>query len=790
MDKRALEILEFDKIKRMLSRCAASDLGRALSLELTPSSDLNAVREMLGETSEMREAFSRGGRPPFGKLSDIRPLIRKASVAGAVMEGEELVRIARALSSARELKDYFLRLEGGELRIASYIHPLDTLPDLEREIVRCLDDEGAILDNASPKLSKLKGELRVVRGRIVDRMNDMISGKESSFLQEPIVTIRNGRYVLPVKQDRRSFLKGIVHDQSASGSTLYVEPMSVVEMNNRLQIILSEIDREILKILADLTAQVGRATEELSELTDVLASLDLIWARASLSLEMEGEEPQIDSGGGLDIIGGRHPLLELNEDLSRRGLRAVPVDVALDGRGAALVITGPNTGGKTVALKLVGLLTLMAQGGLHIPADRRSRIVVFSSVYADIGDEQSIEQSISTFSSHMGRIATVLKEAGARSLVLLDEIGAGTDPVEGAALAQAVLEHLHQKGATTIATTHYEQLKRLAFDSEWAKNASVQFDMETLRPTYRLAVGLPGSSFALHIAGRLGLPDEVILRAKELLGSERLALSNLIREMSELKEQVQIELGSASRIREEAEELKILYQGRMNELSSHRAQAAAIRREAYEEARGIIDKSRARVEEAIETIRLEAASKESIKKAHQIVAEETDQIDYKLAKLNEREVVPVAGLKVGGRVRIASMDKVGYLMEKPDGKDAVLVQVGTFKVQAAVKDLEALEDLSDEMRQVGYTYRTTGYGLPGHLDIHGLRVEEALRLADKYLDDAVLMGMESVRIVHGRGTGALRSAIAEMLKSHAHVASFRPGRPEEGGIGVTVATLK
>jgi DNA mismatch repair protein MutS2 len=789
MDKSALEILEFDKIKRMLSRCAASDLGRALSLELTPSSDLSTVREMQRETSEMKEAFGRGGRPPFGRLSDIRPLIRKASVAGAVMEGEELVRICWALSSARELKDYFLRLEG-EFRIASYILPLDTLPDLEREIGRCLDDEGAVLDSASHKLARLKGELRVVRGRIVDRMNDMISGKESSFLQEPIVTIRNGRYVLPVKHDRRSFLKGIVHDQSASGSTIYVEPISLVEMNNRLQIILSEIDREILKILADLTAQVGRTTEELSRLTDVLATLDLIWARASLSLEIDGEEPQMDSGEGLDIIGGRHPLLELNEDLSRRELRAVPVDIALDGGGAALVITGPNTGGKTVALKLAGLLTLMAQGGLHISADRRSRIGVFSSVYADIGDEQSIEQSISTFSSHMGRIATILKEAGPKSLVLLDEIGAGTDPVEGAALAQAVLEHLHRRGATAIVTTHYEQLKRLAFDSEWAKNASVQFDMETLRPTYRLAIGLPGSSFALHIAGRLGLPDEVISRAKELLGSERLALGNLIKEMGELKEQVQVELRSASRMREEAEKLKTLYRGRMDELSSHRAQAAAIKREAYEEARGIIDKSRAKVEEAIETIRLEAASKESIKRAHRIVAEETSRIDDEIAKLNDREALPVAGLKVGGRVRIASMDKIGYLMEKPDGKDAVLVQVGTFKVQAAVKDLEALEDLPDERRQAGYTYRTTGDGLPGRLDIHGLRVEEALRLADKYLDDAVLMGMESVRIVHGRGTGALRSAIAEMLKGHAHVASFRPGSPEEGGMGVTVATLK
>ena len=818
MDKHSLEILELDKIKRMLASCAASDLGRDLALALSPSSDLTMVQEMLSETSQMKEIFARQGRPPFGRISDIRPLIKKASLPGSIMEGRELVKIAWTTSSARELKAYFLRteeeLDDEPFPIVSYLRSLNTLPELKAEIAKRLDDEGNVADNASPKLAKLRSELRVLRGRIVDRLNDMIAGQEASFLQEPLVTMRNGRYVLPVKRDQRSAIKGIVHDQSASGSTLYIEPISSVETNNRIQIVLSDIDREVLQILSDLTSEVGSASEGLNHLIDVLARLDFIWARASLSLEMDGEEPRIHSQGEIDLIGGRHPLLEFadinhpNEDLSGRGSKAVPVDISLGGEGRALVITGPNTGGKTVALKLVGLLTLMAQAGLHIPAKRGSSIRPFSSVYADIGDEQSIEQNISTFSSHAGRIATILDEAGPGSLVLLDEIGAGTDPIEGAALSQAILEHLHRKGATTVATTHYGPLKKLAFEAEWAENAAVQFDLETLRPTYRLSLGVPGSSHALYIADRLGLPKEVVSRAQELLGSERLTLETLIQEIGALKEGAESELRSAQSAREEAEELRKDYHDRMNELSTHQHSAAAIKKEAYEEARKIIDRSRSKVEETIETIRLEAASRDSIKEAHRTIAQEAVGIDAGLSELDEEEVTPATGLNIGSRVRITNMDKVGYLIDEPGDRDVALVQVGTFKVQVAVKDLQLIEQSPEERKSSNYIYKSPGEG--GHrgggghhndgglqgqglshlLDIRGLRVEEALPVADKYLDDAVLMGVESVRIVHGQGTGALRSAIVEMLKMNIHVANFRPGSMDEGGIGVTVARLK
>ena len=800
MNESTLNILEFDKIKRMLARCSASDLGHALALELSPSDDISLVRDTLNETSQMKEVFLKQGRPPFGKLSDIGPLIQKASRVGAVMDGVELIKVAWTTSAARELKDYFLRLEDEPTQIMPYIYSLDTTPELEREIRRCLDDEGVVADNASPKLAKLKREIKVLRGRIIDRLNDMIAGKERASLQEGLVTIRNGRYVLPVKREERSLIKGIVHDQSASASTLYIEPMALVEMNNRIQIVLSDIEHEVVKILADLTAQVGAASESLTHLTAILAKLDLIWARASLSLQMNGEQPEIVSQGGPDIIGGRHPLLELNEDLSRREGQAVAVDISLGGEGETLVITGPNTGGKTVSLKMVGLFTLMAQGGLHLPADPRSRIRIFSSVHADIGDDQSIEHSISTFSSHIGRIAAIVAEAGPGSLVLLDEIGVGTDPVEGAALSQAILEHLHRRGATTVATTHYSPLKKLAFEAGWAANAAVQFDPETLRPTYRLTMGTPGGSHALYIADRLGLPGEVVHRARELTGSERLGVENLIQEMGELKKGAEDELRSAQKIREEAEGLRDNYQDRMDQLSAHHTEAGAIKREAYEESKRILEASRAKIEQTIESIRSQTASRESIKEAHRTIASEVAEIDDRLVQLSEIDELPAAELSLGGRVRIVSMDKIGYLLEEADDRDTVTVQVGTFKVQAAVKDLQGLEDAPEEIRTT-FISKTTGGGRDhegglsagglGHsLDIRGLRVEEALPLADKYLDDAVLMGMESVDIIHGQGGGVLRSAIAEMLERHTHVASFRSGSPGESGIGVTIAHLK
>lgn len=539
MDERSLRILEWDKIKQQVAEFASFSLGKQLILALEPSANFDEVERNLEQTTQALALLWKHGVPPFGGAADIAPILRRAQVGG-ILEGEELIRLAAVLECAANIKRYLSDSD----HFAAFREQLSTLPELRSEIFRCFDDEGSIKDNASPQLASIRRKIKNLENRVRDKLDNIIhSSSNQKLLQDSIVTIRSGRFVVPVKQEYRSFFPGIVHDQSASGATVFVEPAAVVEINNELRIAHQEEHREIERILREFSSEVVPHVEELKLTLETLAELDLIFAKGKYSCKIQGTAPKLNQNGYVNIKQGRHPLLTGT---------VVPIDLWLGDKAFILVITGPNTGGKTVTLKTVGLFAVMTQAGLHIPAEAGSHMAVFDNIFADIGDEQSIEQSLSTFSSHMSNIVKILEQSTSNSLVLLDELGAGTDPTEGAALATALLEHLRLKRVTTIATTHYSELKNFAYANPEVENASVEFDPVTLKPTYRLAIGIPGQSNAFAIARGLGLSDEIVAAARSLLNEERIRIDEIIGE-------IEADRQESRKAREEAESLRAEY---------------------------------------------------------------------------------------------------------------------------------------------------------------------------------------------------------------------------------------
>lgn len=789
MDERALRTLEFAKIKLLLAAQASCSLGRELCEALEPSTAYLEVRRRQDETSEARRLYTGGKSVPLGGIHDLRGQIVRA-VKGGMLEPHDLLDVADTAASGRRLKRFLQENAADAPLLAALSNMIGSFPTLEAEIRRAITDQGEVSDAASPELHQVRRGQRVIQGRIKDRMDSYVRGPGSKYLQEPIITIRDDRYVVPVKIEHRSQVPGIVHDQSGSGSTLFIEPMAVVEMNNELKELALKERAEIARILTRLTQLLAADAQSMSHSLEAFAQIDFACSKGKLSMDLDCVAPELERTPMLEIRKGRHPLLKGD---------VVPVGVHLGTSFDTLVITGPNTGGKTVTLKTMGLFVVMTQCGLHLPAGWGTRMGIFDQVFVDVGDEQSIEQSLSTFSSHMTNIIRIIDEIDGKALVLVDELGAGTDPTEGAALAMSVLEHLHARGARTVATTHYSELKTFAFTRPRVENAAVEFDVETLRPTYHLLIGVPGSSNAFEISRRLGLSPVIVDRARQFLTKEKERVEDLIAGIHETRAALEKERTEASRLRAEAQQQKAEFDARFGGakqkaeevLEKARAQATAVLAQARREAEAVIDELKAAAKKDREAERSQA-----IQSARGRLSNARQAVEGNREPKVRRQGDPPKGLKPGNAVDVLSLDQKGYVLSEPDASGNVLVQVGILKVTVPLLELARAEEASEQAKRAPGARNLArsaslakARDIPTEVDLRGLMVDEALDKVDKYLDDAALAGAPSVRIIHGKGTGALRKAVTDHLKSHRHVVSYRLGGLGEGGDGVTVAKL-
>lgn len=788
MDERTIRALEYPKIIELLAARATSALGADLAASLEPSPDVEEVRRRQEETSEARELLRRQPAIPLGGIRDLRRSLDRAG-KGAILEPAEFLDIAGTVAAGRQLKGFILEQRLELPILTGLAAEILSLRDLEDAIRSAITDAAEVADGASDDLARIRRQIRLIQGRIRDRLESIIRSPEHlKYLQEPIITIREGRYVVPVRQEYRGQIPGIVHDQSASGATLFIEPLPVVEMNNDLRQLEFREREEIERILGALTARVRSHAGELQGNLNALGRLDFAFAKARLAEDMNATGPELNERGLINIRRGRHPLLRGN---------VVPVDVPLGREFDTLVLTGPNTGGKTVTLKTVGLLVLMAQAGLHLPAAERTEVAVFRQVFADIGDEQSIEQSLSTFSAHMTNIVRIVGAVDERTLVLLDEIGAGTDPLEGAALAMALLEFLQERGARTVATTHYSELKTFAYTRPQVQNAAVEFDVETLRPTYNLVIGLPGRSNAFEISRRLGLPERIIDQARLHLTHEDLKVETLIARMEENRIALERERSAAEAAHREAQRLKEAHARKLAELAAReaeildraRAQAGQVLARARQEAEAAIAelKEARRRLEAREGLDMIQAARARLRQAR----EEAGAVG---SALPEAEGEALRGVQPGQRVYVRSLRQEGTALTAPGPDGQVQVQVGIMKVQARLDDLRGVVERPPARGErdpegLGRMMAAKVQAVSPEVDLRGLTVEEATATVDKYLDDAVLAGLKQVRLIHGKGTGALRRALGEWLRGDPRVRGRRPGAHGEGGEGVTVVTL-
>jgi MutS2 family protein len=789
MDKRALKVLEYDKIIKMLSERTASELGRSISEALEPVPDAQEVKYRLKETSDAAAYLWRKGEPPFGGVHDIRPSLKRIEV-GATLSAAELLRIGDMLRCCRVLKKYLTgdvpsEWEGNTAQELG--RQIVLANDVEETISRAIVSEEEISDYASPALASIRRSIRQKQDSIKDRLNSIIHSSDyKKFMQDAVVTMRGDRYVIPVKQEYKSMVPGLIHDMSASGATVFIEPLSVVETNNEIKALRIREQQEIERILQELTARVAAVSDSLKANVEIISRLDFMFAKAKLSRDLDCICPRISPSRVIKIVQGRHPLLD------RR--KVVPIDIELGYDFSTLVITGPNTGGKTVTLKTAGLFVLMLQAGLHLPVKEGSEFGLFSNVFADIGDEQSIEQSLSTFSSHMKSIVRILSEADESCLVLFDELGAGTDPTEGAALATAILDGLTRRKIRTIATTHYSELKIYAMKTEGVENASCEFDVETLRPTYRLLVGVPGKSNAFAISEKLGLGRDVIERAREFLTQDSIRFEDVLSDIEKSKIQARREREEAESERRRLEELRREAERERMKIAGERDKIIA---RAKEEARSLLSQARYEAERILERMKeLEKEGRHSLKELNEARAGmrrlenmETEYRDDLVVKKVHAE--PPRDLRPGQSVILLNLNQKATVLEPPDQDGQVLVQAGIMKVKAHVSELARVDEQHDVIDKLHNIRMASVKASPVslELDIRGLNVEEALERVDKYLDEAVLAGLHEVTLIHGKGTGTLRKAVTEHLRHHSQVESFRPGKYGEGEDGVTVVKL-
>lgn len=791
MNKKTLAKLEYNKIIEQLIEHASSFSGKELCRRLKPMTDISAIRSAQDETAAAFTRIVKKGRPSFSGCNPVNDSIRRLEIGGVLGSGE-LLRICKLLETAGRARAYGRHDNADEMEdcLDGYFEQLNPVTILVNEIRRCVIDEDEISDDASPGLKHVRRAMNQINDKVHATLSNMVNGSLRTYLQDPIITMRGDRYCIPVKAEYRSQVSGMIHDQSATGSTLFIEPMAVVKLNNDLKELYGQEQEEIQKVLARLSADAAEYTTEIHTCYTILRQLDFIFAKGALALDMNASQPIFNTEGRIHIREGRHPLLDKKN--------VVPITLTLGDTFDLLIVTGPNTGGKTVSLKTVGLFTLMGQAGLHIPALDRSELAVFHDVYADIGDEQSIEQSLSTFSSHMTNIVSFLKQVDEHSLVLFDELGAGTDPTEGAALATSILNHLHSRGIRTMATTHYSELKVYALSTPGVENASCEFDVETLRPTYRLLIGIPGKSNAFAIASRLGIPDYIIEDAKTHLTEQDESFEDILTDLETSRKTLDKERETIAAYKREIERLKMETSQKQEKLE---AQRDRILREANEKAHAILEDAK---ETADETMRnFHKFGKTNISAAE--MEKERERLRKKMAKTRSgmtpepakpKKQYKPSDFKLGESVKVLSMNLTGSVVSLPDAKGNLDVQMGILRSKVNISDLEIIDEKPNYLQK---TAKRTGKGkikmnksltVATEINLLGKTVDEAVAELDKYLDDASLAHLSSVRIVHGKGTGALRQGIHKYLKRQKHVKSFRLGAFGEGDAGVTIAELR
>ncbi|WP_163143731.1 endonuclease MutS2 [Bacillus sp. 22-7] len=785
MQERVLKILEFNKVKEQLLEHVSSSLGRKKALNILPSTDYEEVIRRQEETDEAVTVLRIKGNVPLGGIFDIRPHVKRA-VIGGMLSPQELNQISSTIHASRQMKRFieeFAEEESSLPILLGYTDKIIVLADLETSIRNAVDDNGEVLDSASETLRSLRNQLRTKESRVRERLESMIrSSNAQKMLSDAIITIRNDRFVIPVKQEYRGHYGGIIHDQSSSGQTLFIEPASIVQLNNELQGIRVKEQQEIERILIALSGQTAENSSELETIVDVLGEVDFTFAKARYSKRIKASKPKINNQGKISLFKARHPLIPIDE--------VVANDIKLGDDYSTIVITGPNTGGKTVTLKTVGLCTLMAQAGLQIPALDGSETAVFGNVYADIGDEQSIEQSLSTFSSHMVNIVDILNQVDFNSLVLFDELGAGTDPQEGAALAISILDEVYKRGARVIATTHYPELKAYGYNREGVINASVEFDIETLSPTYKLLIGVPGRSNAFEISKRLGLNDQVIETARSYIGTDTNQVENMIASLEESRRQAEADMEEANDFLKSAEKLHKDLQKQMAEFYE---QKDAMHEKAAEKAGDIVEKAKAEAEEIIRDLRKMRMEKHAEVKEHELIeakkrlSDAAPQMSTAKNKLKPKNTKHV--FEAGDEVKVLSFGQKGHLLEKVS-ENEWQVQIGILKMKVAEKDLEYIKSPKPVETKPVATVKGRDFHVSLELDLRGERYENALLRVEKYLDDALLAGYPRVSIIHGKGTGALRQGVQEYLRNHKSVKKIRFGEAGEGGTGVTIVEFK
>ena len=789
MNQKALKTLEFDKIIHILTAHAASEGAKEMCRKLVPYDNINDVERAQRETADALRRVYRKGSVSFGGIRDIRGSLKRLEIGGILGMGE-LLQIMSLLETAGKIRQYGQREADDTSRdsLDESFEFLDPVPTLASEIRRCILADDEMADDASSALLQIRRSMRQMNDKVHNTLNSMVNGSARSYLQDPVVTMRDGRYCLPVKAEHRSQVPGMIHDQSSTGSTLFIEPMAVIKLNNDFKELLMKEQQEIEKILSVLSEKAAAVTEILAEDYRILTALDFIFARAMMAKDMKATRPIFNTERQIHIKDGRHPLLDPK--------KAVPITVRLGDDFDLLIITGPNTGGKTVSLKTVGLFTLMGQAGLHIPAFEGSRLAVFDQVYADIGDEQSIEQSLSTFSSHMTTIVSILKEVTLNSLVLFDELGAGTDPTEGAALATSILDHLHRQGIRAMATTHYSELKVYALSTEGVENACCEFDVESLRPTYRLLIGIPGKSNAFAISSRLGLEDFLIEDAKKRINAQDVSFEDMMAELQDSRVKLLNEQEEITRYKSEIRTLRDALQKKQDRIDERKEKILS---DAAAQANAILQEAKDYADETMKNFHKFGKASISVKDMEAERARLREKIkenDSRTAKAapKPKKKLKAASLHLGDRVRVLSLNLEGTVSTLPNPKGDLFVQMGILRSQVNINDLEYIgeaENLQKGMTTGGGKLRMSkSAAVSTEINLIGMTVDEAIAHLDKYLDDAYLAHVPNVRIVHGKGTGALRTAVHQYLKRCKHVKTFRLGTFGEGDAGVTIAEFK
>lgn len=793
MNQKALETLEYRKIIAQLKREMGSAASAKLADELTPLTSEKIIKEELRSTTEAVDLIVRKGPLPTGGLYDIREALLLAKKGGSLTM-RQLLEVQNVLGISSEVVAFMHDDALPELKyIGEMVDLIVEFTALEKEISRCILTEDEMADNASPKLKDIRRSIHQQNQAIKNKLSRIItSSSNKTYLQDAIVTMRDGRYVIPVKQEYRSFFPGMVHDQSKGGATLFIEPQGVVELNSKLRELEVEEQLEIARILAELSSRVAEHYREIRSNLELLTKLDFIMAKGKLSCKMHASEPKIDKDGELRLISARHPLIEYK--------KAVPVDIRIGGDYRTLIITGPNTGGKTVSLKTAGLLVMMAQSGLHIPASHASTLPIFGEVFADIGDEQSIEQSLSTFSSHMKNIVSIIDKASYDSLVLVDELGAGTDPTEGAALAIAILERFYDSGALTMATTHYNELKKYALATSGVENAAMEFDVETLTPTYRLLIGVPGKSNAFEISKKLGLSESVIERATEHIKHGDMEFENVISSIEDDKRKAAADRLDAESMRAEIEERLKKLEEKEKAISEKRADIIA---EAKREARELLRETKSAVKDVQKDLRrLQKSGAHTnlntgaLEKSRRKINEAEDLVSEKVVKQVNSEPVSADTLKIGDRVKLLTIGQNGTILSLPDEKGNLMINIGALKVKARLQDLMLINEGKDRKPQAkssskyGSLLRSKSSSVSASINVRGKNLEDALADVEKYLDDVYMAGLDMVSIIHGRGGGILKDGIRQMLKRKKYVDSYGAASYNDGGEGVTVVRMK